>query len=263
MKLNHYSIKRRISVGIVAVICLAIAIIVPFLMNRIENVIEQAEYRELQALQQSFTAKVDAEARQSTTMSELVAGVPEVQAAVADQARDRLAALFVPGFQTLKEQGVMQFQFHLPPATSLLRVHNPDTFGDDLSELRPTIVETNRTQQPVSGVDQGMAGLGIRGLAPIFHQGDHVGSLEFGMSLGQRFFEEFAEQYGVEAGLHLRQNNRFTPFASTLKEGQLLSASAIQATFNGESDLSYATYEGVPFAVLGHVLLCRYAYWCR
>ena len=59
MKLNHYSIKRRISVGIVAVICLAIAIIVPFLMNRIENVIEQAEYRELQALQQSFTAKVD------------------------------------------------------------------------------------------------------------------------------------------------------------------------------------------------------------
>lgn len=254
MKLNHYSIKLRISVGIVAVICLAIAIIVPFLMNRIENVIEQAEYRELQALQQSFTAKVSAEARQSTTMSELVAGVPEVQEAVADQARDKLAALFAPGFQTLKEQGVGQFQFHLPPATSLLRVHNPDTFGDDLSDLRPTIVETNRAQQPVSGVEQGVAGLGIRGLVPIFHQGDHVGSLEFGMSLGQRFFEEFSEQYGVEAGLHLHQNDRFIPFASTLKEGELLNASAIQATFNGDSNLSYTTYEGVPFAVLGHVL---------
>ena len=119
-----------------------------------------------------LTASLDAEARLATTMSTLVTGIPEVGEALANGQRDRLAALFQSGFKALSEgYGVKQFQFHLPPATSFLRVHKPEEFGDDLSDLRPTIVETNRSKQPVSGLDLGVAGLGIRGLVPVFHQG--------------------------------------------------------------------------------------------
>ncbi|WP_245888705.1 methyl-accepting chemotaxis protein [Halomonas denitrificans] len=254
MKLNNHSIKLRIMASLAVVLLLAITIIVPFLLNRIASVIEQAEQRELESLQESFNAKLRAEARLATSMSHLVGGIPEVQAALAGEDRDRLAALFAPGFAALKEGGVRQFQFHLPPATSLLRVHRPEKFGDDLSALRPTIVETNRTRAPVSGVDQGVAGLGIRGLVPVFHRDEHVGSLEFGMGLGQGFFESFAAQYGVEAGLHLKTADGFSPYASTLEEGALLPAPALQATLQGEGEIHYASRGDVPLAVMGHVV---------
>ncbi|SFU03898.1 methyl-accepting chemotaxis sensory transducer with Cache sensor [Halomonas saccharevitans] len=191
-------------------------------------------------------------------MSHLASGIPDVQAALAGEDRDRLAALFEPGFATLKEGGVRQFQFHLPPATSFLRVHKPEKFGDDLSVLRPTIVETNRTQAPVSGVDQGVAGLGIRGIVPVFHRDEHVGSLEFGMSLGQGFFESFANQYGVEAGLHLKTTGGFTSYASSLEGSGLLPDSTLQGAFEGEGEreraVHYTERDGTPLAVMGHVV---------
>ncbi|WP_246131773.1 methyl-accepting chemotaxis protein [Pistricoccus aurantiacus] len=255
MRLNSYSIGLRVTTGFAIVLSLAIAIIVTFLLNRIDKVIQEAEHRELTALNGSLTASLDAEARLATTMSTLVTGIPEVGEALANGQRDRLAALFQSGFKALSEgYGVKQFQFHLPPATSFLRVHKPEKFGDDLSDLRPTIVETNRSKQPVSGLDLGVAGLGIRGLVPVFHQGGHVGSLEFGMSFGQSFFENFGEQYGVEAGLQILREEGLVPFASTVGKQSLLPAAIQQAALNGERPIYYTTVADKPVAVMGSLV---------
>ncbi len=77
-----------------------------------------------------------------------------------------------------------RIQFHLPPATLFLRAHKADKHGDDLSTFRSTILETNRTKQAVKGLESGVLGLGIRGLNPIIYNGEHIGSVEFGMSFG-------------------------------------------------------------------------------
>ena len=60
---------------------------------------------------------------------------------------------FGAGFAELKSAyGVEQFQFHTAPATSFLRVHQPEKFGDDLSGFRKTVVEANATNKPVLGL---------------------------------------------------------------------------------------------------------------
>jgi methyl-accepting chemotaxis protein len=64
---------------------------------------------------------------------------------------------FGPVFAAIKsDYGVDQFQFHLPPATSYLRVHQPAKFGDDLSTFRKTVVVANQERKVVVGLEGGV-----------------------------------------------------------------------------------------------------------
>ncbi len=255
MRLDNFPIGVRIIAGFVAMLLLAVAIIVPFLLDRLDGVIQEAEQRELRTLHGNLVSALEAEGRRGSAMSALIAEIPEVQQAFAERQRERLAELFVPGFQTLREQyGIAQFQFHWPPATSFLRVHRPEKFGDDLSAIRQTVIETNRKQQPISGLERGVFGLGIRSLTPVEWQGQHVGSLEFGMSFGQDFFERFEEQYGAGAALRLREAAGYNTFASTLGDQPLLSEQALAAAMNGEQPIEDIRRGGTPLAVMGAVI---------
>ncbi|NBC49209.1 MAG: HAMP domain-containing protein [Gammaproteobacteria bacterium] len=255
MRLDRFPISVRIVIGFIAMLVLAIAIIVPFLLNRLDAVIREAEQRELRTLHGNLVAALEAESRKGSAMSTLIAGIPEVQQAFAERNREQLADWFVPGFDALrKDHGIAQFQFHLPPATSFLRVHGPDRYGDDLTAIRKTIIETNRSQEPVSGLERGVFGLGIRSLVPMQHDGSHTGSLEFGMSFGQDFFERFKEQYGADAALRLPDGRGFTSFASTRGEQPLLSRQALQAALSGERPIEYKTDDGTPLAVMGAMI---------
>lgn len=255
MRLDYFPIGVRIITGFVAMLLLAVAIIVPYLLNQLDGVIQEAEQRELRSLHGNLVAALDAEGRRGSAMSALVALIPEVQQAFAEQRRDRLAELFVPGFKTLREQyGIAQSQFHTPPATSFLRVHSPAKFGDDLSAIRQTVIETNRLQEPVSGLERGVYGLGIRSLSPVQWQGQHVGSFEFGMSFGQDFFTRFEEQYGAGAALRLREGTGYTTFASTFGDQPLLSKEALEAAMKGEQPIENHRFGDTPLAVMGAVV---------
>ena len=127
------------------------------------------------------------------------ANTPEVQAAFAAQDRPLLTETTLPIFQaTQKDFAVKQFQFILPPATSFLRLHQLDQYGDDLSSFRFTVLEANATQKPVSGIEIGRGGLGVRGEAPVFYQGRYVGIVDIGLDIGTAYLQNFKKQYGVD-----------------------------------------------------------------
>ncbi|MEO5360948.1 MAG: methyl-accepting chemotaxis protein [Nitrospirota bacterium] len=106
----------------------------------------------------------------------------EIQTAFASGNRMALNSLTVDYFKNkLKpEYGVKQFQFHTPPATSFFRVHKPEKYGDDLSSFRKTVTAVNTTKKPVSGLEAGREGLGLRIVYPVTEGGCHIGSVEFG-----------------------------------------------------------------------------------
>lgn len=77
-----------------------------------------------------------------------------------------------------------KIHFHKPPAISFLREWN-QTGGDDLSSFRNTILEVNKTKEPLKCIEFGKGGFAIRGISPIFNrQKEYVGSVEV-------FFEIF------------------------------------------------------------------------
>ena len=176
-----------------------------------------------------------------------------MQKAFAERDRARLTEMLLPTFDTLKkEYGVRQFQFHEPPATSFLRLHKVEKFGDDLSGFRQTVVEVNATQKPVVGLEKGVAGLGVRAVLPVFWQGAHVGSMEFGMTFGQAFFDSFKAEHGIQAALYLMDGKGgFETFASTLPEGWAYDAAALTAAANTPMLMGEPTLGDRHFAVQG------------
>ncbi|OAN46665.1 hypothetical protein A6A04_06050 [Paramagnetospirillum marisnigri] len=194
------------------------------------SLIEQAEHRELLGRFEQLVDAIDGSASQARAMAALVANLPGVPHLVASGQRDVLAAQMVPPFKAMaKEFGIEQFQFHLPPATSFLRVHSPAKFGDDLSAIRQTVVQTNTTRTSTKGLEYGVAGLGVRGLMPLMDEGRHVGSVEFGLSFGQPFFADFKASFGVDVALHVKGKDGFKPFAGTIATSNLTEAEIIAA----------------------------------
>lgn len=77
-------------------------------------------------------------------------------------------------------QLVRQFHFHLPNNRSFLRFHAPESYGDDLTDYRPTVALTNKLKKPHIGFETGKVFSGYRYVYPIIdEEGNHLGSVEF------------------------------------------------------------------------------------
>ncbi|WP_244422337.1 cache domain-containing protein [Bradyrhizobium sp. ORS 285] len=165
----------------------------------IGGIIDRANERELHAKYDAFNSRLQLESTRAEAMSAVVARIPAVQDAMAQNDRDALMRLFGAGMASLRsDYGVDQFQFHTPPAVSFLRLHQPAKFGDDLSRFRKTVVAANTDRKPVVGLEGGVAGIGLRGVVPIVSAGKHLGSVEFGLTFGQGFFDECKRSRNVD-----------------------------------------------------------------
>ncbi len=133
---------------------------------------------------------------------------------------------------------VAQFQFHLPPAVSFLRVHRPEKFGDDLSSFRKTVVAANTEKRIIQGVEKGKAGFGIRGVVPIFKDGKHIGSVEMGLSMGTEFLDLLKKKLGGEWFLYtliegISWNNK-NYFGTVKTDDFAVSESAVEKVRKGK-----------------------------
>lgn len=227
---RNFTISLRFVVATVVSVIIILSITLVTAFNHMGGILQSAEQKEMEEIFRNVVSKVNSEGRLAQAMSALVAGIPQVQEAFAEGDREALKSYFAAGFPKLKKEfGVRQFQFHNPPATSFLRVHKLQKFGDDLASFRKTVVETNRSKLPVKGLEVGVAGLGVRGLVPVYSEGEHVGSVEFGMSFGQAFFDSYSKEHGVDLALYIDRDGAMKAFASTLESVQPLSADELKS----------------------------------
>ncbi|MCP4994283.1 MAG: methyl-accepting chemotaxis protein [Gammaproteobacteria bacterium] len=225
-------------------------LVIGILFWQMGGILKQAEQRELAELYENVMTTVASEGSKAQAMAALVASIPDVQDAFAERDRELLSSYFLDGFPALKKNyGARQFQFHEPPATSFLRIHKPAKFGDDLSGFRRTVVETNSSKKPIKGLEIGVAGLGVRGIVPVYHQSSHVGSVEFGMSFGQSFFDAFAKEHGVLLALNLKRESGMEPFASTFDYEKIVTKQQLREVFSGDSLFVQAELDGAPISL--------------
>ena len=177
--------RRNAPVTIVVATAVVIAA-ATFLTSRLfadmTDSVEADRFKTMQAIAE--TALHDAENR-ALGRAELIADMPAVQRLFAAGDREGLLAELKKAFADQKARhGVDQAQFHTLPAKSFLRLHDPKSFDDDLTETRPMIVAANRDKQPLKGIAIARNGPAIFGIAVMTDPaGKHVGSFEIGMSL--------------------------------------------------------------------------------
>lgn len=97
---------------------------------------------------------------------------------------DQLYALVAPRWAVLQRENpwLVLMQFHNADGTSLLRLHQPDVYGDRIADQRPMVAYAHKTQRSVFGFEEGRQGLAFRILVPAFDRGVYIGAVEFGVA---------------------------------------------------------------------------------
>lgn len=86
-------------------------------------------------------------------------------------------------YQFMTQYNFRQLHFHLPNGDSFLRFHTPETYGDNLWDVRSSIRIVNSELRRVTGFEEGRIYNGYRFLYPLFYQDEHVGSVEISVSI--------------------------------------------------------------------------------
>ncbi len=126
-----------------------------------------------QKAQIAYTALIDTDSVKEMVDKTLKAPVYDT-----DKRRKALYQTLSSKYKKLRQFGFNQVQFHTPDNHSLLRLHAPDRYGDDLSTFRHTVVYVNRTHRPISSFEEGYASDGYRFVFPLFMKNRYLCSVE-------------------------------------------------------------------------------------
>lgn len=187
------------------------------------SLIHVNEAKRLKNQYQYFLNEIEFKKNMAMSLADLVAKNPDVAKALAKRDRKRLTELLHPAYLKLHEDfGIKQFHFHVPPATSFLRLHALNQYGEEMEAYRHTINKARETGAGVGGLEWGVFGFGIRSVVPVFHKDKQVGTVEFGESFEEPLLEEFKKSYGSDITLYVEEEPEAKSpkiFASTLNKG--------------------------------------------
>ena len=253
--LKNINIGTLLGIGFSSVLLLVVTIAIPVVNSSISDIVRNAEQREMKGLYEAAITELESEARLAEALSTFVANLDITSELFANNQRQQLVDLLLPAYEVMKKEfNARQFQYHTPPATSFLRLHNPAKFGDDLSSFRKTVVTTNEQKQRVHGLEKGVAGLGIRGISPVFYNNRHIGSVEFGMSFGQSFFDHFKDKFNVDISLYSQFSDGFKAIGSTLSGKSLLNNDEMVKILNGSPLIKQVTINALELTIYGHLI---------
>lgn len=211
------SIKKKL-IGSVGIITMILLIAFSFLaIRKTEKIIMKNEEKECSVLINSINTDINNELKSAKTAVLSVAKNTEVEKLFAERNREKLQQTVMPVYEEIKEK-VSQFQFHLPDSTSFLRLHKPEKYGDSLKELRYTVNEANEQKKIVEGIEEGKVGYGLRVVVPMSYNGEHTGTVEYGMNFGKVFLEDAKEQFSGEYFMYSIDGNSEKLITSTIEK---------------------------------------------
>ncbi|QKF81521.1 ATP-binding protein [Halarcobacter ebronensis] len=98
--------------------------------------------------------------------------------------RNRLLNHLKFKYEKLKSYNLKQLHFHLPDNESFLRMHRPNKFGDNLTNVRSTVRYVNENKKYIHGFEEGRIFNGYRFVYPLFTKDDeYIGSVEISFSV--------------------------------------------------------------------------------
>lgn len=260
--LTSFGPRFRIATAATIVIAGTLASMLVLTLSRQDELAARDRAAAMAATGQALTSAVDQAGRFALAQAETVARRPAVQKALAAGDRAALRELSEGTWSYLAQQaGVSIFGFHSADLRYLLRVHKPESFGDDISLARPMVLAANKTRRAQVGIEIGVTGIvGVRGIAVVRQGGDLAGTMEVGLDL-QPILERVKTVTNAESAVVLSRSLAGLPggdsgagdlFVSTSTDdrrfAELLRAGTIRVT--REPEIRSLTVDGVDGAIL-------------
>lgn len=97
--------------------------------------------------------------------------------------------------------------FIAPDNRTILRLHQPEAYGDDLTDIRPIVRDANASKTALQGFEVGRNGITYRITTPLINQEkQHLGLIEFGMQPNY-FVEKLVDRFEVESMILVRSSS--------------------------------------------------------
>jgi methyl-accepting chemotaxis protein len=191
-------------VGVAVVVTLLITWTSSRLFDGMTASVEQSQYDSMEAV---LVFNVEAAQARALSRAEMIAGLSTTRQLLASRDRARLSAEYLEMFEVQRDKhGIDQMQFHVPPATSFLRLHAPERYDDDQMLTRPLVVAANRDQVAGKGVGLATYGPALFGVAPVTSPtGEHVGSFEVGIGFAS-LLDNLKLSHGLELALFIEED---------------------------------------------------------
>ncbi len=253
MNLRDVPLRYRLIIPFLVLALIGTVTLVLLALMSQKALISQEEHEKLFGYGRALEHNINIQGRWAVSVASSFARNPEVASALADRDRTRLIELAYPSYVFMKNTyGIAQFNFHTTVPQMFLRLHRLYEYGDNLS-YRATILNTLRTQKETYGLETGLTGHGIRGVAPVYHESNLVGTVEVGFNFGVIFVQELQRQFGIEASLlRLDDSGRgFESFATTFPAQIVRDDPAYEKVYRSEESVTVTrVINGVPYAVL-------------
>jgi PAS domain S-box-containing protein len=180
------SLKFRLSFPTIVGSLLLTIILFLFAYNNSINELDENVKKNFEVFEKMFSDQIKSKEEDVIMTMEMMLSNDTLISKFAKGDREGLKDLMLNLYNNKlkKDHDIVQFQFHTPPATSFLRLHKPSKFGDDLSSFRETVNFANFNKKVVSGIEVGRGGPGLRVVFPVEQKGNHIGSVEFGLGIG-------------------------------------------------------------------------------
>ncbi|MBC2582298.1 methyl-accepting chemotaxis protein [Clostridium sp. DJ247] len=123
----------------------------------------------------------------------------DFQNAFINNDREKLLSLTSDYFKELKEQyDITHFYFHTLDSKSFLRVHQPETYGDDVK--RYTLQNAMKEKKMVGGLELGVTAFALRVVSPVYQDGVIIGYEEVGEEI-DKLLDDFKRTTGSDISL--------------------------------------------------------------
>ncbi len=215
--------------------------------------IGQEERERLHGYDRALDHNMSLQGRWAVSLASSFARNPEVVSALAERDRLRLIQLCYPAYLFMKEDyGISQFNFHILPPRMFLRLQRLYEFGDELS-YRQTILDALFTGKEVFGLEKGLTGYGIRGVAPVFQEGNIIGTVEIGFSFGATLMQGMKKQFDIEVSILVPDESQ-TAFRSVLttfpRSFQRTDPLYVRVFRESRPEILLEHLQGQPYAIL-------------
>jgi methyl-accepting chemotaxis protein len=232
------SLVARLTLAFAAIALLSAATLFAISFYDRRQADDAAEKRAIEQAQADVMDELEARVAVVRGIVATLSTSPEFRAALLRQDREAVAAIAVPTLAQAREAaGLSTITPMIAPGIAFFRAHAPQSFGDDVTSRRRTVVEAFRDGRMSSGLEAGRDNMSVFATAPVKDGDKTLAVVDAGISLAQPFAEAIKRKLGVDVAFHIAEGEKFNALAATRAGGSVLTPEELKRAIGGENIL--------------------------
>jgi len=153
------------------------------LLNQQKQQLNRASQKALNTAVNTLDTAIAEQIMNISGIAELCLASSRLRGPLEEGDRDQLVEIWGNIYKKMDEEmNITHFYFHAPDRTNLIRLHNPEKYGDRIDRF--TMLEAERTGKMAAGIELGPLGtFTLRVVHPVFKGSTLIGYMELGKEI--------------------------------------------------------------------------------